>query len=324
MTIRYLDHSLSGVSGLINVTIKESYSGSVSQAVIECDSTTLELGDSISFQIGFTGDTGNIFTGYVRDIQKDLPDVKTIVLCEDELTKAIDYFMASDDPENPFSRQNITTEDLVEDILNEAGITNFTADLPFTATWGTNGSKVEFNLTTAWLAAKTVADMFAWHIYTDRNGLVHFTEDHPYVEGGDTSSFVWDIPTTENILAIGYSKSAEELRNRVVVYGSGSITATASASSSYLPPGFYKTAVIASQIITNGNQAQQAADLNLARFNRLTESLSMQVEGDWRITPRLFATVTSTYLGVSGDWFIFQAEHQFGKAGYVTNVTLVR
>lgn len=324
MTIKYLDYVLAGVSQLQNITVKESYSSAISQAIIECYSTSLDLGDSVEIQIGFTGDIGKVFEGHVKDIQKDLPDVKTTIICEDELGKAVDYFMASDNPEEPFSRSNISTEDLVEDILNGAGITNYTTNVPLNVTWGTGGSKVEFNLTTAWLAAKTISDALAWHIYADRNGQVHLTDDHPYIEGGDSPSFTWTVPTTDNIIAIGYSKSAEELRNKVVVYGAENVSATASASSPYLPAGFYKTAVLATPVITNHSLAQQAADLNLAKFNRLTESLSLQVEGDWRITPRLFATVTSSYLGVSGDWFIYQVDHTFGQTGYVTNITLVR
>jgi hypothetical protein len=108
------------------------------------------------------------------------------------------------------------------------------------------------------------------------------------------------------------------------VYGASGVTATASAVSPYLPAGFYKTAVLATPVITNNSLAQQTADLNLARFNRLTETLSMQVEGDWRITPRLFTTVTESFVGASGDWFIFQVEHSFGKQGYVCNLTLTR
>jgi hypothetical protein len=121
-----------------------------------------------------------------------------------------------------------------------------------------------------------------------------------------------------------YAKSAEELRNRVVVYGIENISASASASSPYLPSGFYKTAVVATPIITNHGQAQQIADLNLARFNRLTESLNLQVEGNYRITPRLWADITNSYLGISGDWFIYQVEHSFDSSGYVCNITATR
>jgi hypothetical protein len=324
-TPKILTNTVSSCTGLKSIRVTESYNAALAQTQIACYDTTLNLGDAINFDIGYVGDSGKAFQGYVKHIEKNLPDLTTTVVCEDELTKAVDYYMASDTPDNPFSRSDILTEDLVRDILAEAQISSFTSSIPLVVYWGTHGTRVEFNLTNAWQAAKSIVDALAWHLYCDRNGLVHLTDDHPYKEIGEiiTPDFTW-TDATHNLIALTSSISAEELRNRVVVYGINNLSATASASSPYLPPGFYKTAVVATPIITNTGQAQQVADLNLARFNRLTESLNIVVEGDYEITPRKWANITNTYLGISGDWFIYQVEHTFDDSGYKCNVMVTR
>jgi len=298
----------------------------MSQAIIECYDTSLSLGDAIGFNIGYAGDTAKIFQGYVRNIETGLIGAKNRIICEDELSKASDFFMAATNPASPFTRSNIDTADLVEDILNEAQITSFSDDTTLSVTWGTVGT-VTFNLVTAWQAAKQIIDALAWHLHADRSGTVHLSEIKPYAEGGESIDFVWNVGAN-NIMNINYHTSAEKLRNRVVVYGREGVSATASTSSPHLPAGFFKTAVLASQLFDTNSFAQNVADVNLTLFNRLTESLTMTVEGDADIEPRKWATVTvvdaDISMNVTGDWFIFQAEHRIDSSGYLCNVTLTR
>ena len=300
----------------------ESYNAAMSTAVIDCESTTLSLGDSISFNAGFSTSYGKMFTGYVRKIEQSLPEYRTQVICEDELAKATDYFMASNDPEKPFERKNILTENLIHDILEQAQITNYAYSVPLSVTWGTGSKGVQFNLTTAYMAARTISDALAWSIYADRNGQVHLADVKPYWTA-ESIDFNWDL-NDQNILSISHERSTENLRNRVVVYGVTGVQAQASASSSYLPAGFYKTAVIASQIIDNNTLAQQTADLNLTRFNRLTEKAMMAIEGDYTVEPRKFATVTESYTGISGNWFIYQVESKFDSSGFIQRIVLTK
>lgn len=324
MTVKALAHSISGVTGLIGVTVTESYDSALSQATIECYSTTLSLGDAISFSIGFSGDTGKVFTGFVRNIQQDLPTATVKVICEDVMAKAVDFFIAADDPQSPFIRFNIEIEDLVQDILNLADITSFSVSLPFGVTFATGSVGVEFNLVSAQQAAKQLMDIPAFHMYADRNGVVNLVSRRPYDEGSDTSSFTWSS-ASDDILAIAYEKSTDNLRNKVVVYGVTDVSASATAFTPYLPAGFTKTAVIATPLITSNSIAQTAADRNLAGLNRLTEGLQISIEGDWNVKPRLFATVTDTYLGISGLWFIYQVTHNFSsRNGYTQDITLSR
>lgn len=315
-------HDIQGVTGLNSVTVSESNNSAMAIATIECESTTADLGDDVSFSAGFSSSYGKMFTGYVRKIDTSLPEYRTILTCEDELARASDYFMAANDPEHPFEKHNILTEDLVEDILNEAGITNFTHDVPLSVTWGTGSKGIQFNLTTAYQAARSICDALAWTIYADRDGQVHLENVNPYWTD-ETIDFTWDLSNT-NIQMVSHERSTENLRNRVVVYGSTGVSANASASSPYLPDGFYKTSVIATPIITSNSQAQTVADLNLTRFNRLTERAMLEIEGDYSVTPRKFVTLDETYTDISGNWFIYQVESRFDKSGFRQRVVLTK
>jgi len=323
MTVRALVHTVPNVTGLLSVELTESYSATMKQATITCYDTSLSLGDSINFNIGFSGNSGKVFTGWVRKIIRSLPEPRTVIVCEDELSKATDYFMAADDPQAPFTRENIKTEDLIEDILNEASITNYGHDVPLEVIWATQGT-VEFNLVSAISAAKQIADALAWHLYCDRNGKVWLKDRPPYWVSGDSISFTWNTISADDIIAISHSESTEELRNRVVVYGRDNRFASASQSSPYLPDDFYKTAVLASPIFDRTDLCQLVADYNLTKFNRLTESLTLQIEGDWQVEPRKFATITDSFTNTTGDWFIFQVTHSFGSGGYLQSVVVVK
>jgi len=323
MLRRVLYHDVPNCTGVLSIKVSESYNAACVQAQIECSSTSLTLGDSIDFDLGFVGSHGKAFEGYVRRIETNLPQMNTIITCEDVLSRAVDYFIAADNPEDPYKKFNISTEDLVEDLLSLCGITSFTSDVPLDVVWGTTSAGVELNLTTVWQALQMVTGALAWHIYADRDGTVHLTDDHPYKESGDTSSYTWTRANNDLLMA-SYEITTDDLRNRVVVYGLNNIHATESASSSYLPAGFYKTAVIATQIIDSQSVANQTASLNLARFNRPTESVQIQIEGDYRVRPREFCTVVESYTGLSGDWFIFATEHSMTRQGYITNLTLTR
>ena len=321
-TPKILYHNITGVTNLKSITLTEAYNAAMSTATIDCESTTLNLGDSITFSAGFSGSYGKMFTGYVRKIEQTLPEYKTLIICEDELAKATDYFIASDDPDKPFERKSILTENLIHDILDQAQITSYTYSVPLSVTWGTGSVGVKFNLTTAYQAARSIVDALAWSIYADRNGTVHLADVKLYWTS-ESIDFTWTL-ATNNLMTISHERSTEGLRNRVVVYGSTGVFASASVSSAYLPAGFYKTSVMATPIIDNKALAQQTADLNLARFNRLTERLMIEIEGDYLVEPRKFATITETYTNTSGNWFIYQVESRFDNSGFKQRLVLTK
>lgn len=307
--------TITGCTGLLRVTVQDSHVSNTAQAVIECNATTLDIGDSLTVDLGYEGDTGQVFFGYVKMIERKAPDGQYVITCQDAMTRAIDYYIASSNPDAPLSYSNIKAEDLVENIFAEAGLTNYGNDVS-NFTFGVV-SPVEVNLVSAYDWNKQIADILAFHIYADQTGKVWFVDRRPYVMVGDTS-----VATITTKTQLAYTQSERDLRNRVVVYGSSGIYAEASDSSPYLPAGFYKTVVIATSIIQDVGVAQDAADFNLEQFNRLTKQVSVSMEGDHTFAARQVVTLNDTFTGASGTWYIFGIEHAFGPDGYLTNMTL--
>ena len=321
--VKELTYSITGVGAgdLEAVTVREAYNSPSAGCVITVYDTTLGLGDSVSVSLGYGGSNTKVFQGLVQQIEHSVPAHTITITCEDVLTKAVNYFIASDSPDNPLTYSNIASEDYVEAILNEAEITSFEADVPASYTWATD-APAEVNLVSAWQAVNEMANMLAWHIYADRNGKVWFNDRRPYDSGSDSADFTYDETAGTNVLNLTYHKSIEELRNRVVVYGREGIEASASQSSSYLySPSYYKTAVVGHPLIQTNDQAQRTADFNLELYNRLTQVVSMTVEGDPTLEARKFVDITgSSFTGVSGLWFIYSVQHQFGSMGYIVDM----
>lgn len=310
-----LSASITNCTGILRVTVQDSHASSTAQAVVECNASTLDIGDSITIVLGYTGDTGTVFTGYVKMIERKAPDGQYVITCQDAMTRAIDYFIASSNPDAPLSYSNISAESLVGNIFAQAGLTNYGFDAS-SFTFGVV-SPVEVNLVSAYDWNKQIADILAFHIYADTAGKVWFVDRKPYVTGGDSP-----VATITTKTQLAYTESEKDLRNRVVVYGSSGIYAEASASSPYLPAGFYKTTVVATTVIQDTGVAQDTADYNLALFNRLTKQVTVSMEGDHSFVARQVVTLNDTFTGASGDWYIFGIEHAFGPDGYYTNMTL--
>lgn len=317
MAVKDLYSSISGVTGIINIDLIEGFKSYSRTCTIECESTTLALGDSISVDIGYTDNHDVVFTGIVKKISKTRPNNTTSITCFDELVKASDYFLVSEDPEVPFSRTNIDAKDLVEDLLAEASITSFTASpVNFIFT------EPEFNLVSVADAINQINSIIAWHIWCDEDGVIHFADRRPYVMGGDTPAFAFTTGSSGNIITNEYNRSEENLRNKVVVYGFEDIYAEDSAVSPYLPAGFYKTAVVASPLITDQTQADLAAQYNLELYNRLDRTVSCEALGNPLLHVNAIVTVTEAHTGVSGDWFVYNVSHSFSEAGYTMRMVL--
>ena len=72
----------------------------------------------------------------------------------------------------------------------------------------------------------------------------------------------------------------------MVVRGQGAY-GEASASSTYLPSGFYKTAALgAPQLIDTDSMAQEVAEINLRAFNHLTHQVELTMIGSPSISAR--------------------------------------
>jgi len=126
MSYSDLSGSATGCTDILSITAEESYSQLSGTCIIECRSTTKQVGDSITAVINGT----TVFTGFVKKVETLEPEFMARLSCNDPLIKAVDYFLASDDPEAPFQRNNISSLNLIKDLLTEASITNVTSTEP--------------------------------------------------------------------------------------------------------------------------------------------------------------------------------------------------
>jgi len=314
--------TVTNTSDIISVTYTDSFKAATSTCEVAAVTSSLSIGDSVTVYIGYTGDNFKCITGYVKNIEYKEPERYYTISIANALIRALDYFIASADPENPFSRQNISAEDLVEDLLNLSGLTNFVSDTT-NFTFAIN-NPVEVNLTGCYDYCHFLASIIAFTLYADNNGQVHLEDRRPYPVGSEPADYTWNVSGGTFIDAT-YGISDKDIRNKVIVYGSEGIHAEASAVSPYLPSGYYRTVVVAAAgVIDSQSMAQQAANYNLDLLNRLTESVNITMIGTTGIAPRTIATITIPDLGVSGKWFVHGVEHKWDKTGYITTVDCKR
>lgn len=318
--MKTLTHSITGGVEAVGIEVVESYK----QPTARCNITTLNygglsLGDKIEVSLGFTGDSGKVFEGYIQNINSERLPGYHIIEAEDILIRAAEFLIVSIDLDNPFRRWNITAEALVEALLNEAGIADYTSDVTG-FTFATGDIPVEFQLTFAWDAIQQIANVVAWHCYADQSGQVHFEDIDP-TPGASVASYT--TGGAGNLIVVRRSRSTDTLRNKVIVFGAPPIKAETSAASPHLPADFYKTAVVSSVLIDTQAMADGTASYNLTKWNKLTEALSVEAEGDYARHARQTVTVTEAFTGTTGDWFLHDIAHSFGEK-YTIRMTLVK
>lgn len=312
--------SVTGCTNVIDIQVDSSHSSQVATAIIQTENTSLGIGDSIEVDIGFVDNHNKIFSGYVKQIEHAEASSGRLytLTCSDVLARAQDFFIASSNPNSPFTRSNIDAEDLVEDVLALAQLTNYVSENT-NFTFAVH-NPLTVNLTSSYDYCRFIADIIAWQLYADENGQVHFVDRRPYVMGGDTPDFT--ILANE-ILDIKRTVTDRNLRNRVVIYGAGSIYAVAQASSPYLPAGFYKSVVVAAPtVFDTQSMADAAAARNLSILNRLTQSLNITVYGNPSLLARTIVTLNRSSIDASGNWYVFSAAHSFGRGGYTVTAEL--
>src|SRR3990172_7062243 len=314
--ILYAD--ITGVTAPISVSVADTHGQAGATASISAESTTLTIGDTVEIDLGYNSDHDVIFTGYVKIVEEKVPEDVVTIVAQGQLGRAVDYFIASTDPNQPFTRQNIAAEDFVEDLLALAGLTNYASDVSNFIYAVSIPATV--NLIGAYDYIKSLADIIAWSVYSDENGIIQFRDRKPYVMGSDTSSLTID---NDGTLSITRSVSDVDLRNRVVVYGGpNGVYAEASVASPYLPAGYFKSVVVATEVLDRQNYAKLAADYNLEKLNRLTTSLSMELVGNSNVACRDVITIQNTELSINSDWYVYSLEHNWGRDGYRMNAEL--
>lgn len=321
MSYANLYATVTGVAGAItSINIDLSYSQVSSVAVIECDATTLSLGDEITIDMGYVTDHGVVFRGFVKKIEYLKPDKTYRITANDTLIRAIDYFIASDNPQDQLTFNDIGTLDLVKNLLAACGITNVVGDDP-PFTWGTNQDGAKFNLQSVADAVQFVCSITGCTIYDDGTGQVHLEQRFPYVVGGDVPSVFISDGVSGNIISCQYIRGTDKTRNRIVVYGKGELNGSARADNPYLVVD--QTAVIAHELLDTQAIIDGTVTVNLQILNRLTESYEVEIEGDWGIRPRMIASITESFSGASSrSVFVYRVSHSLSEMGFITSLTL--
>jgi len=320
--------SITGCTGVLSADINESHGSSAATASVTCRTSTLSIGDAISFDIGYTDDHAVIFSGFVKQIERQVPENTYTITAQDAMVRALDYFIAPDNPDEAFVRTNISSEALVGEVLALAGITNYSYQTTY-YTLAVNGTEAKVSLIGCYDYCKSIADLIAWNLWADRDGTIQFRNRKPYVMTGDsqqpgdiadTSILTLTVATMEDIV---HRVSEEDLRNRVVVWGGGEgSNYTASAVSPYLPAGFYKSILFSNAIIGNTEMAQKTADYNLALYNRLTTRASITALGDTTLQARTVITVVEATTGINQDAYVYGCQHRIDSSGYICSLEL--
>lgn len=310
--------NVTGCSSLISVNVSDSHNAPTSSATVIALGCSLDVGDQITVDIGYTGSHDVVFTGYVKSISRSESPHQYEITAANKMIRAVDFFIASSNPSKPYSKYNISAEGLVGDLMAMAGLTNYSSGSSGFV-FATKGVPVEVNLASSYDFSKFVADTIAWSLWADKDGVVHFKDRPPFPSGGSSVATL----SNNNILNVSYLRSDRDLRNRVVVYGRDGVFGEAKASSPFLPSGFYKTVVIAApHIIDTVSMANATAGYNLAKLNRLTIGGSVSVIGNPSINCRDNVTVNKSDIGMSGTFYVYGCEHEWGKDGYKTNLEL--
>jgi hypothetical protein len=327
--------TVTNCTNLNSISISDSHSSTTAVATITCANTTLDIGDYLSIDLGYTTSHAVVFTGYVKQIDRKTPENVYTITAYNVLSRAVDFYIVSTNPDAPFSVSNASAESLVMQVLGLANLTSFNTGTSY-INFGTE-SPVEVSLISAYDFSKQIADMIAWSLWADTSGVVHFRNRKPFpvdaayiAAGGEsdlsTDTAVGSTITDSNILNGNYSESNQNLINRVMVYGADGITSEAKASSPYLPNvggTFYKTVLFSDvYLVTNQTVADIVSSYNLLMLNRLGKSLELAIQGDSSRVCRTVCNINSTELGLNGDWYIFSLNHEWSKAGFITNLTL--
>lgn len=323
-----------------SLSVSEDFDAASTTFTLVTDSSgsQVSVNDTVTTVVmGYSGDSGSMMTdGYVDSIVAERPPATYTITGRDKLKLAADYFiveasMDSDDFFNPrLDNGSTSPEDIISDILDECGL-SANQDLDSTGgawTLGTAEEGTEFQLVSAWDAIQQVTIIGVWKVWVTPSGSIRFSQVTP--EPGTPSGSL-TTGNSGNILHISYSKSDTNLRNKVVVIGAPLegggepyYTGTASASSPYLPVGYYKTTVISTDLLTDEGDCYDSAAANLARWNKLDERVSFEAEGDASIHAQDTLTITEAFTGVSGDWFIYEITHTIDGNGYTMTGTGVK
>lgn len=336
MTDKILAATVTNTPTPLSINVTQSHDSATAVANVICISTTLDVGDAITINLGYSTGTTKVFQGYVKNVEKKTPDGIYSITAHDVMTRAVDYFIISPTPNAGYTYQNITAENLIASVLGMAGLAGFDFDTTY-FTLGINDS-FEVNLVSSYDYSRMISDLIAWMVWADKDGVIHLKNRKPYPmygtsgQPGDTADSSLMTITDTGIFNITYGFNEKDLRNKVCIYGAENLYKEASSPTSYdpvsgsnraiLPAGYYKAMVLASPLIDSATFAQNACNYNLALYNRISYEVPITVEGNGILEARKCVTINSTKASVSGLWYIYQCEHSWTNGGFLTNLLL--
>jgi len=138
----------------------------------------LDIGDDVALDIGYAADHATLFSGRIRSISVASPRGTYVLEAEDALWQAKEYYFVPESLDSPWSRSNISAEDLVEDILSEAGLDDYVG-YATGFTFATGEQPVEIKLVSAWDYISWICEVVGGHVYADTAGQVHFVNLDP-------------------------------------------------------------------------------------------------------------------------------------------------
>jgi hypothetical protein len=340
---------VTNISNIESITVSTAHSASTATAQIVTGNKTVNIGDHVDIDIGYDTNHAKVMQGYVKNITRDIPNDLYTIIVKDDLVRATDHYIVPTNPDDAFKRSNIAAETLVQQVIALAGLTDFAYDATSFTFATRSGNEVEVKLTTSYDFCKMIADLLTWHLWCDNTGQVHFENRKPFVMDGGTSQPGDDTDETDTgvgsvainkgvpldnttILNARYTESDRDLRNRVVVHGGPGVFAEASSATSWnpiteameqiLPTDFYKSMALVSHFIDNQSMANKSVDYNLDLYNKLTVGAQISAAGDPDFLARSIIEIDQPELSLSGNWYIFQAEHSWSRNGYIMELDL--
>ena len=103
--------SVTNTSSILSIVVSQSYNIPSASSEVVARTTSLDIGDAVTVRVGYTGDHNQVFTGYVKNIERSIPENTYIITVNDKMIRALDYFIASSNPNTPFTRSAIAAED---------------------------------------------------------------------------------------------------------------------------------------------------------------------------------------------------------------------
>lgn len=318
MSSRSLYATVTNTSGIISIQIEAGYSMITANATIVCTTTSLTMGDAVSIDLGYADSHAEVFSGYVKKVNKMTPDGIITITANDILIRAVDFFLASDDPEQPLTYNNINDRDLVDALLGECGLSLSTGAVSPTFTFGTNEDGAKFNLQSVAEVIQFVSGITGRLCWAE-GANIHYEDRKPYKVGGDTVVDTWTTGAGQDIISISKETDNSKIRNKIVVYGKSPLASTASAASPYVVVD--QASVIAHELLDTQAICDATAAVNLEILNRLAVTYTVDLHGDASILPRTIYHITESFTGANEDVFIYRVSHNWSESGFITNVT---